>query len=102
MVDCGPTFPGCRAYNAINVVDPYPRMTLEYALKALKVRFGAGNVVRGQGQVSVNVQVPDRQQSISLTLTIEQAKFLAANPISLKDLMDEKYPPNWPAEALSK
>jgi hypothetical protein len=32
----------------------------------------------------------------SVSLTIEQAKFLAANPISPQDLVAERYPQEWP------
>ena len=53
----------------MSVIDPHPRMTLEYALKALKVRFGAGNVIREEGQVNLRVQLPERQQYVSLILT---------------------------------
>jgi hypothetical protein len=77
-------------------------MTLEYAVKALKVRYGAGNVVPKDGQVNVNVQHPDRRDLISLTLTIEQSKILAANPMSLTDLANENYPSNWPADVRPK
>src|SRR5438128_776060 len=86
----------------MSVIDPHPRMTLEYALKALKVRFGAGNVTREERQVNVKVQYPDGQGFTSIVLTIEQAKFLAANAMSLKDLMEQNFPANWPADVLPK
>jgi hypothetical protein len=89
----------------MTVVDPYPRISPEYVveeLEGLKVRYGAGNVMPEEGQVNVKVQHSDRQDSVSLTLTIEQAKFLAANPISLKDLANENYPLNWPADVRPK
>ena len=92
----------CTTYNNMTVVDPYPRMSLEYVVEALKVRYGAGNVMPEEGQVNVKVQRSDRQDSVSLTLTIEQAKFLAANPISLKDLANENYPSNWPCRQSAK
>ena len=78
------------------MIDLYPLMTVEYALKVLKRRFGATNVVREQRGICVNVKHPGRQDLIPVILTIQQAKYLAAQPISSEDLADEKYPADWP------
>jgi hypothetical protein len=76
--------------------DRYPLMTLEYALEALKVRFGADNVVGEKGQVTLKLMDPGRQAPAFMNLTVEQAKFLVAHSISAQDLADENYPANWP------
>ena len=76
--------------------DPYPLMRLDYALKALKLRFSADNVVQETGRITLKLQYPGRQAPTFVSLTVEQAKVLAAHPISAKDLMDENFPPSWP------
>ncbi len=57
------------------MIDRYPLMTVEYALKVLKLRFGATNVVREQRGVCVKVRYPGRQNLIPVILTIGQAKY---------------------------
>ncbi|SRR6266404_7194372 len=78
--------------------DPYPLMTLEYVVKALKVLFGGDNVISEKGEIRVRVRYPDHNIS-SVCLTIEQAKFVVARSISAKDLIDENYPADWPGGA---
>jgi hypothetical protein len=76
--------------------DPYPLMTLEYAVKALKVRFGADNVIVDKAQIRVRVQYPGDRKHVWAPFTGEQAKFLVAHSISAKDLIDKNYPADWP------
>src|SRR6266498_1230342 len=83
----------------MSVPDPYPLMTVAYTLEALKVRFGAENVMHEESQVTLKLQYPSRQGRTSMSLTIEQAKFLATNSLSAQDLLDQKYPANWPGGA---
>jgi len=76
--------------------DPYPRMILEYALGALKLRFGTDSVAEEKGRITLKVPYPERQAPAFVTLTLTQAKFLVAHPISVRDLVDDKYPADWP------
>jgi hypothetical protein len=69
-------------------------MSVQYAVDALKVRFGVVNVNCEQDQVTV-ASYPGRQGLTLVNLTIEQAKFLVVNSISSKDLVDENYPESW-------
>jgi hypothetical protein len=77
-------------------------MPLAYALDALKVRFGADNVMEENGHVTLKVEYPGRQALALVSLPVEEAKFLVAHPISAKDLMDENYPANWPGSPRSR
>jgi hypothetical protein len=70
------------------MIDRYPEMTLEDALKLLKKQYGPGSVIHLR--LSNTIVVSLRSTGASVSLTIEQAKFLAANPISLQDLVDRK------------
>jgi hypothetical protein len=79
-------------------IDRYPLMTLDYALAALKVRFGADNVVEEKGQVTLKLMSPGRQAHALVSLTVAEAKFLVAHSISAKDLVDENYPTDWPGD----
>jgi hypothetical protein len=85
--------------NAERPRDPYPLMTLEYAVKALKVRFGADNVIVDKAQIRVRIQYPGGRKRVGVPLTEDQAKFLVAHSISAKDLIDENYPADWPGGA---
>ena len=76
--------------------DPYPLMRVDYALEALKLLFGADNVMEEKGRVTLKLKCPGRQAHAFVSLTVEQAKFLVAHPISAEDLVDENYPANWP------
>jgi hypothetical protein len=80
----------------MSMTDQYPLMSRHYTVAALKIRFGADNVTCDQDQVTVSAQYPGRQGLTLANLTIEQAKFVVANPISFKDLVDEDYPETWP------
>jgi hypothetical protein len=79
------------------MIDRYPEMTLEYALKALKKRYGAESVIhwRVSNAIAVCITPTGEQSPISVPLTIEQAKFLAANPMSPQDLVDGRCPEEW-------
>ena len=79
--------------------DLYPLMTLEYVVKALKVLFGNDNVSSDKGEIRVRVRYPGHSKPSSVSLTIEQAKFVVAHSISAKDLLDENYPADWPGSA---
>ena len=80
------------------MTDPYPEMSLEYALKLLKIQYGPDSVVhwRVSNTVAVLVIPEGEDSAVSVALTIEQAKFLAANPMSPEDLVNERYPERWP------
>ena len=80
----------------MSMTNRYTLMSFRYAVDALKVRFGVGNVNCEQDQVTVSAQYPGRQGLTLVNLTIEQAKFLVVNSISSKDLVDENYPETWP------
>jgi len=73
-------------------------MTLEYALKSLQLRYGTENVIhwRVSNMIGLTVRYPGEDTTVSVTLTLEQAKYLAANPVSVQDLVAERYPDEWP------
>jgi hypothetical protein len=73
-------------------------MTLDSALRLVGHQYGTENVVhwRVSNGISIVVKYPDA--TVSVTLTLEQAKYLAANPLSVQDLVAERYPEEWPAE----
>ena len=77
--------------------DPYPAMTLEYALESLKLQYGAENVVHdlASNRIGITVKDPGEDKPVSVSLTIEQAKYLAAHPLSIQDLVAERYPNGW-------
>ena len=83
------------------MTDPHPQMTLEYALKLLRREYGADNVVhwRVSNRIGIAAQDPGEDKTISITLTIEQAKYLAAHPLSIQDLAAERFPNEWPTDA---
>jgi len=80
------------------MIDRYPEMTLEYALKLLKKQYGPDSVIhwRVSNMIAVLITPAGEDSPVSVLMTIEQAKFLAANPMSPQDLVDEKYPEGWP------
>ena len=78
------------------MIDRYPKMTLEYALKLLTKQYGPGSVGRLSNTVEVLVTFPGEERTALVSLTFEQAKFLAANPMSPEDLANERYPEAWP------
>ena len=82
------------------MIDPYPGMTLEYALKLLKHQYGTESVIhwRVSNRIGISVRYPSEDTQVSVTLTIEQAKYLAAHPLSTQDLAAERYPDEWPRD----
>ena len=74
--------------------DPYPAMTVDYALESLKLQYGAENVVHDLASkgIGVIVKYPGEDKPVSVTLTIEQAKYVAAHPLSIEDLVAERFP----------
>jgi len=78
------------------MIDRYPEMTLEYALKLLKKQYGPGSVGRLDNTIEVLVTFPGEERTALVSLTIEQAKFLPENPMSAEDLVKERYPEGWP------
>src|SRR5229473_7966663 len=74
-------------------------MTLEYVVKALKVLFGNDNVISDKGEIRVRDPYPGYTKPSSVSLTIEQAKFVVAHSISAEDLIDQNYPAGWPGGA---
>ena len=77
-------------------------MTLEYALKLLTREYGAENIVhwRVSNRIGIAARYPGEDKSLSVTLTIEQAKYLAAHPLSIQDLAAERLPNEWPMDEL--
>jgi hypothetical protein len=80
------------------VIDPHPQMALDYALKLLGHQYGTENVVhwRVSNMIGIVVKYAGQDATVSVTLTLEQAKYLAANPLSVQDLVAERYPKEWP------
>ena len=80
------------------MIDRYPAMTLEYAMKLLTKQYGPGSVIHWQlsDTIAVLVTPAGEDSAVSVALTIEQAKFLAVNPMSPQDLANERYPEEWP------
>jgi len=80
------------------MMDKYPEMTLEYAVKLLKNQYRPESVIhwRISNTIAVLVTPAGEESPVSVALTIEQAKFLAANPMSPDDLANERYPEQWP------
>ena len=80
------------------MIDAYPEMTLDYAVKLLKKQYGTASVIhwRVSNTIAVCLMPTGEPSPVSVQLTIEQAKFLAANPMSPEDLVNERYPEAWP------
>ena len=79
------------------MTDRYPELTLEYALKLLKMQYGSESVIHWRVSNTIAVLVtPAGEETVSVLLTIEQAKFLAVTPMSPQDLGNERYPEGWP------
>ena len=80
------------------MIDRYPEMALEYAVKLLKKQYGPDSVIhwRVSNVIAVLITPAGEENPVSVVLTIEQAKFLAANPMSAEDLANERYPEEWP------
>jgi hypothetical protein len=72
------------------IVDPYPEMNLEYALKLLRIRFGNEKVqyAPDSRQITIPIEYPGAKRPVSVTLTAEQAKYLAVNSIDLRDIVE--------------
>jgi len=79
------------------MIDRYPEMALEYAVKLLKKQYGPDSVIhwRVSNVIAVLITPAGEENPVSVVLTIEQAKFLAANPMTPQDLVDERYPQEW-------
>jgi len=90
--------PSSEVVVSAQIVDPYPLMTVEYAVAALRARFGGENVARDESEATVTVTVrqPGGNAPTPLALTMVQAKYLAAHPISHEDLTNQRYPVDWP------
>ena len=58
------------------MTDPYPEMTLEYALKLLTKQYGPGSVGRVSNTVEVLVTFPGEERTALVLLTVEQASSL--------------------------
>jgi hypothetical protein len=65
------------------MIDRYPEMALEYAVKLLKKQYGPDSVIhwRVSNVIAVLITPAGEENPVSVSLTIEQAKFLAANPV---------------------
>jgi hypothetical protein len=72
-------------------------MTLDYTLQSLQLVYGAENVVywRVSDRVGITVEYPGEDKAISVTVTIEQAKYLATHPLSIQDLAAARFPNEW-------
>ena len=80
------------------MVDPYPLMTVQYAIAALRARFGCERVICDSHEIAIRLQEGQTKGTL-MVLTAEQAKYLVAHPISSEDLVNEKYPADWPHSA---
>ena len=83
---------------SVAMIGPYPEMALEYAVKLLKKQYGPESVIhwRVSNTIAVCIAPVGEDSPVSVALTIEQAKFLTANPMSPQDLADERYLEQWP------
>ena len=82
------------------MIDPYPEMTLDYALKLLKKQYGPASVIhwRVSNTIAVCLMPTGEPSPVSVQLTIEQAKFLAANLMSPEHLLMRDTPTSGPGE----
>jgi len=78
------------------MVDPYPLMTVQYAVAALRARFGSERVTCESHGITIRLQPQGRKGISLLVLTDAQAKYLVARPLSVEDLKNETYPEDWP------
>lgn len=80
------------------MIDRYPEMPLDYALKLLRKQYGPDSVIhwRVSNTIAVLISPAGEENPVSVQLTIEQGKFLAVNPMSPQDLVNERYPEAWP------
>jgi len=78
------------------MVDPYPLMTVQYAVAALRARFGSERITWESHGITIRLQQQGRKGFTLLVLTAEQAKYLVARPLSVEDLTNETYPEDWP------
>lgn len=81
------------------MVDPYPLMTIQYAMAALRARFGGERVTCESHGITIRLQEQSRKRFKLVVLTAEQAKYLVARPLSVEDLTNEIYPEDWPNAA---
>ena len=78
------------------MVDPYPLMTVQYAVAALRARFGGERVTCESHGITIRLQEHGPKRFKIVVLTAEQAKYLVARPLSVEDLRNESYPQDWP------
>jgi hypothetical protein len=83
-------------FGTAEMVDPYPLMTVQYAVAALRARFGCECVMCESHEITLRLQQQGRKGFTLLVLTAEQAKYLVARPLSVEDLTNETYPEDWP------
>ena len=59
------------------MIDRYPQMTLEYALKLLKKQYGPNSVTYSHDgkNIALGIVPAGEASSVTVILTIEQAKF---------------------------
>ena len=81
------------------MVDPCPLMTVQYAVAALRVRFGCEHVTCDSHAITIRLQQQAAKEFTVVVLTAEQAKYLVAHPMGAADLINQKYPADWPRSA---
>ena len=84
------------------MVDPYPLMTVQYAVAALRARFSGECVTCDSREITIRLQQRGGKGFRLVVLTAEQAKYLVAHPVSAENLMNETYPADWPYTEGSK
>jgi hypothetical protein len=81
------------------MVDPCPLMTVQYAVAALKARFGCERVTCDSHGITIKLQQQAPKGFTLVVLTAEQAKYLVAHPLGAEDLINQTYPADWPHSA---
>ena len=66
-------------------------------VKALQEHYGENQVDwRSNSSIFIFASPPSSSMRLAMVLTLEQAEFLARNPISPDDLVARRYPAGWP------
>ena len=79
--------------------DPAPGMLFMDALKILEGRYGVRNIEHHPTNGDVVIYLPEFEGSEVLwpyVFTDRQAKYLAVNHVSNKDIRQSRFPADWP------
>ena len=77
--------------------DPGPGVSWERTMEILQQKYDNVEHRPSGGDVFLDIPVRDSKQVKRVGLTWQQAKFLALNPQREKDLLNEKFPSDWPS-----